>query len=56
MSRAIDLGEDDGAGASAARDLIIRQQALAVAAPRRVVEDDERLGEVGQEGVPARGS
>jgi hypothetical protein len=55
LSRAIDLGEDDGTSTSAARDLKVGQQALAVATPRRVVEDDEGLGEVSQEGVPARG-
>jgi hypothetical protein len=48
LRRAVDFGEHSGACASSAGDLVIRQQALAMATPGRVVENNKWLGQFGE--------
>ena len=55
LGRAVDFGEDDRARAAAAGDFEVRQETLAMAAPRRVMQHDEGLVELGEEGGPAAG-
>jgi hypothetical protein len=55
LRSAVNLGEHDGTCASSAGDLKVRQQALAVTAPWGIVQNNERLGQTGQERIPSGG-